>query len=568
MGRLVRVAQWMALLGPLAAVLYVVLRYGVNIPYADQWDFVSFVVADDRGAVRWIDLWSPHNEHRMVVPKLLMLALAEATHWNIIVEMLVSVAFAFASLLLLFALARPTLCEAGPPLRLWATFTLSVYVFSLAQGTNWLWGWQIQWFLSVFAAILSIALATWSLQSPRPWLHIAGAAVAALVCQLSIASGVVVWAASALVLAFHPERRRVLVFWLVAATVFTAIYFVGYERPAGLPALAALEHPVALVLYLGNYLSGPLGRHAAVGVVVGTAFVVFAIVAARRHWRQPERFMPWVALGAFAGVNAVLTAIGRAGLGAVQGLNDRYVTIALLMSVALVPLSILAFRAGPSGRWTSLRPFAAVAGAALLTLSAIAVDIRSMADLAEFNRLMVNSRNCVLTVYAAPDICLKHLHPDLAVVRRATLQLEELGLTSFADKGGRGPTVSLAGPTGTRVWDLERIREDSGWVDRVERDGDALVIGGWARPPRPDMGSAPRVLLTVGKTIVAEAEVVGPSPGLAAHFVDPTLARSGWSVRVEGDRATSAGGLLRAYVVVSDGVLRRLASNVTVLPTR
>lgn len=433
MSRLGRIVEWVALLGPLAAILHVVLRYGVNFPFADQWDFVAFFVVQETGELRWSDIWALHNEHRMVAPKLAMLGLAWLTRWNIVTEMLVSVSLALASLFTLRALARPILDEAGQAIRIWIALTLSLHVFSLSQGTNWLWGWQIQWFLSLFAAILSIALATWSLQAQRPWVNVTGSAAAALVCQYSIASGLVAWGASALVLAFHPLRRRILPLWLALFAIASTVYFIGYVRHGGLPSLlVALDRPLALLEYVGNYLSGPLGRHAAVGIFVAIAFVVLALIAARHQWRKPELFMPWVALGAFAGSNALLTGIGRLGMGAEQGLASRYATIALLMSVALVPLGILAFHAWPAGRRSPLKLAAAVAGAALLTLPAIVVDGRSMTELKDFSRQIIAGRKCVTGIEAETDACLVHLHPDPSVVRLRAPQLKALGLSSFA----------------------------------------------------------------------------------------------------------------------------------------
>lgn len=430
MNRLGRIVEWIALLGPLVAVLHVVLRYGVNFPFADQWDFVAFFVVQERGELRWSDIWALHNEHRMVAPKLAMLGLAWLTRWNIVVEMLVSVSLALASLFVLRALARPILDEAGQATRIWVSLTLSLSVFSLAQGTNWLWGWQIQWFLSLFAAVLSIALATRSLRTQRPWGYVIGSAAAALVCQYSIASGLVAWGASALVLAFHPLRRRILPLWIGLTVAASTVYFIGYVRHDGLPSLLiALDRPLALLEYAGNYLSGPLGRHASVGIAVAIVFITLALTAARHQWRNPERFMPWVALGAFAGGNALLTGIGRLGFGAEQGLVSRYVTIGLLMSVALAPLGILAFRGWPAGRWMKV---GAVAGATLLTLPAILVDARSMTELKDFNRQIIAGRKCVTGIEPETDACLVLLHPDASVVRLRAPQLKALGLSSFA----------------------------------------------------------------------------------------------------------------------------------------
>ena len=430
--RSVRAAYGAALLGPVAVVVLLVLRHGVNVPFWDQWELVGPLTRLQDGTLGWGEIFRQHNEHRMVVPKIVMLSLASLTGWNVVAEMLASTLLAVAVLGLLIALTRPILRPAGPMVRLWATFTISAMLFSQAQWQNWLWGWQVQWFLGALAAVSAIALATWSLASGRPWAHVAGAAAAALACQFSIASGVVVWGCCALVFAFHAQRRRILPIWLAVAIAASAVFLVGYERAPGHPSLlSAVEHPLSFLLFLGNYLSGPLGRHAAIGIAVALGFGVLAVMAARRRRREPQAIVPWIALGAFAGANAALTGIGRVGMGAGRGLSSQYVTIALLMSVSLVPLGIAAFRAGPDAGWTPIQRKAWMGGAALLSFLTILGDIGEWKRAADHAREMIMARDCLLAIEAATDDCLGLLYPDPAAVRAWEPQLRAIRWSGF-----------------------------------------------------------------------------------------------------------------------------------------
>lgn len=416
--------------------MIVILRYGVNVPYAEEWDFIAFFVAHDLGGLRWIDLWAPHNEHRMVVPKIVMLALAPLTRWNLRAEMLLSAALAFLGLLLLLALARPALAEARPWTRIWATFTLSLLVFSLAQVGNWLWGWQVQWYIAVLGAILAIALTTWSLERANPWPHVVAAVLAALVCQYSLASGTVIWVLCAAILAFHAQRLRLLAFWLAVALASIVAYAIGYERPQSLPSLGlALSDPVGLLRYVGYYLAGPFGRHAGNGAAVAAVFAALAWIVCRRHWRRPELFVPWIALAGFVVGNAVLTGIGRLGMGPEQAQTTRYVTISLLMVAATVPLGIVALARVPGGRWPQARRAAGVVGAVALTVSVIATDVRRMRDIREFSQSKAAGRDCVFAIETASDDCLRNLHPNPMTVRERAPQLKSLRLSMFARSG-------------------------------------------------------------------------------------------------------------------------------------
>ncbi len=429
----VRAAYGAALLGPVAVVVLLVLRHGVNVPFWDQWELVGPLTKLQDGTLGWAEIFRQHNEHRMAVPKIAMLSLASLTGWNVVAEMLAGVLLAVAILGLLVALALPILRPSGPTVRLWATFTISAMLFSQAQWQNWLWGWQIQWFLGALAAVSAIALATWSLEKARPWAYVVDAAIAALVCQFSIASGVVVWICGALVFAFHAQRRLILPPWLATAVAASALFLAGYERaPAHPSLLSAVEQPLSFLLFLGNYLSGPLGRHAAIGIAVALGFGVLAVTAARRYRGEPRVIVPWIALGAFAGANAVLTGIGRVGIGAGRGLSSHYVTMALLMSVSLVPLGIAAFRAGADAGRTPIQRKAWISGAALLPLLTILGDIGEWKRAADHAREMNMARGCLLAIETATDDCLGRLYPDPAAVRAWEPQLRAFGWSGFS----------------------------------------------------------------------------------------------------------------------------------------
>ncbi len=567
MDRLARVAYWSALMTPAALVLCLVLGYGVNIPYADQWDFIGYLTLLQDGRLRVADLFSLHNEHRMVFPKLLMLALARATGWNVVAEMLTSVAMVVAGLLLLVKLARPILDRAGRAAEIWAAFTISAMLFSLMQWENWLWGWQIQWFLAVLAAVATVAFATWSLQSPRPWMHVSGAVAAAIVCQLSIASGAAIWVAAGAILGFHRGWRRILPVWAIAAIVVTALYLVGYVRPPHHPSpLVALQHPVSFLIYLANYLSGPLGRSAMIGLAATLAFIGLAAIAAVRHRREPELFMPWIALGAFTGANAVLTGVGRVGFGPEQALESRYVTISMLMSIALIPLGMLAPRAWPAASRPSLRLVAGASGAALLTILTIVGDVRGIAGFDNFHGRMAAARECALVVEDASDDCLRHLYPKAEVVRDRMLVLRAYGWSGFPkDDRRNSATLVLAGPGGTRTWRLEPNDEPGGQIDEAELVGGVLTVRGWAHHPRGNADITRRVVVVAGDTIVGEALVDMERQDVANHFHNPGYLRTGWRLRQEELSGLVGAQRLRAYLILRDGVIALLGGETTVV---
>ena len=78
-------------LSPAIITLSLVARYGVDIPYADEWTFAPLFVKAHTHTLTFSDFFEQHNEHRYVFPKLLLIAFAYLAHGNVRVEMMFSV---------------------------------------------------------------------------------------------------------------------------------------------------------------------------------------------------------------------------------------------------------------------------------------------------------------------------------------------------------------------------------------------------------------------------------------------------------------------------------------------
>ena len=61
---------WLVMLNGHAALT---ARYGRNVPIWDDWDLVPTATGHQPVTAQW--LWSQHNEHRVPIPRLLLLAM-------------------------------------------------------------------------------------------------------------------------------------------------------------------------------------------------------------------------------------------------------------------------------------------------------------------------------------------------------------------------------------------------------------------------------------------------------------------------------------------------------------
>ena len=72
----------------LGYLLVFILWFCVDVPFWDEWDFVPVVGQVYQGTWSIWDIWKPHNEHRLVFPKLVLLTLAWISGWNKLYELL------------------------------------------------------------------------------------------------------------------------------------------------------------------------------------------------------------------------------------------------------------------------------------------------------------------------------------------------------------------------------------------------------------------------------------------------------------------------------------------------
>ena len=139
------------------AVLYVtfVAAYGVNGLWFDDWGFVSLVHAAQTGHLSLGLLWAQHNENRMAIPYLVMLAIALPTHYNTKVVMILD-AVLFVGTFGVWLAIVSSYCQRRVTLPLVAV--CGVVWFSLADWQNALWGFQLAWYLILGALMLMLLL--------------------------------------------------------------------------------------------------------------------------------------------------------------------------------------------------------------------------------------------------------------------------------------------------------------------------------------------------------------------------------------------------------------------------
>ncbi len=353
-----KILSWLILVGGLATVpaaAYLSWISDTDVPYGDMWDLVrEYVTTHGHPPVGW--LIAQHNEHRILILKLLFLADVDLFHGR---EWLFFGSMFVAQFALLGGLAWLLWHWGGFRGSLWrASIGLAAFcLFCPSQWENFCWDFQVSFFLPGCFALLVFLLV---LRCRRPclplteqWSYVILGVAVAFIATFSNANGMLIWP-----LAIGMVALLRLPFKIVGAYAFfgicaSALYFHHYHTPSQTARpFQSLQHPLAVAEYMAKYFgssfpwknvsySVPVGWEA---LALAVALIAWAI--ARGVIREP---LPLVLEGLmlFCLMTAFVTALGRLSFGTGQAVASRYQTWALLFWFSLATLLLLALvRAG------------------------------------------------------------------------------------------------------------------------------------------------------------------------------------------------------------------------------
>lgn len=421
-------------------------RYGMNIPYADDWAILRPVLESYTGSLSFNSLWMQHNEHRLLVGNIITLLLARMTRYNLTADLYCGLAFELLALLLIWRTLAITLRNDSilvRPLALCA----SLLMFSAVLWENWTQAVAcLQFFCGVFWATATVwALAEW----PGRWRGVLVASAAAFLGICTSALGFPLLILILLgILAFGRERRKVLwaqIGFLASwSSTFLAFYFKGYSSMAHSIGSLFGRGGLHAIAYFLAYLGSPFGGKF-IGLelmeVIGLAglawlsFCVFLIL--RRFSELRASALPWMLIGVFAISNAALTAFGRLNFPLPQATSSRYRAIATLLWLAVLVLSASLVRRVLQHSQLRLAVKPALVVALILPVMVYVVSYQGgLAHMSAHSAMMRQALPSLLNYRTAPDEELRYLYPDPSFVRTQSELLEVYRLGPFADYQG------------------------------------------------------------------------------------------------------------------------------------
>jgi len=520
---------------PGGLLLILILKYGVDIPYWDEWQYVSFFEKFSQGTLTLSDLFAQQNEYRQFFPNLIFVGLGWLTKWNKTYELLVSFALACLVSFNIYRLGRLTI-GGSPARRIMIYFLANLLIFSPVQYVNWLLGMQIIYFMPIACLTTCLVIAYSQLGARAKFLS---CMCLATVSTFSSANGILCWLVLPLLTwpdsrGELPNKRWLMLAWIVGFVVSAALYFNGYQKTLGHPSLSeSLIHPVKALGYFSILLGKALepgdmiflkeqfgtGHKiiaAATGLTVAALFTVSALCI-RRDMRLAHRAAGWLMLGTYSIMTAILVTIGRTGFGVEYAFTPRYTTFTLYLPIALVHLlPIILERHVAEGRLSGKKKMLFLVLAGSVVVSHLLIYPFNIRQMSAFSKRLLQSKACLLLINVIEEDCLtENDFPSIEYLKLAANGLDGLKfLRPGLIKSSRVQDIAAAGAQNPEYY---------GSIDSViHRGEDGYTASGWAvLPQRGDAADA--VLLTYDRTdgdsIIFALADTGAERGVVARIL-------------------------------------------------
>lgn len=336
-------------------ILYFILKYGVDVPYNDQWNYAEFFVHYFDGTLTFEELFRLQNEYRQFFPNIIFLGLGLLTDWNVKYEMFVVFLLACLTSYNILRLSFFTL--KGNKWMSWVLFFIAnLFIFSPMQYENWLFGVQIQYLLPMACISSCLLLA---LTKTNKYVALIVCILLSLISSYSTPNGFLCWLLTFPVLLIRSPQKSffrkwpVVLIWLMGIALTLFFYFFDYKNPPDYPSTYSIfEHPIDAIKYFFALLGNPIRivhslQH--ITAVGGVVFFIFILILIYLFYHRKDKLLiqnsiVWLMLATYSLVSAGLVTIGRLGFGLYQSLSSRYTSYTLYLIVAGIFLLALIIR--------------------------------------------------------------------------------------------------------------------------------------------------------------------------------------------------------------------------------
>ena len=540
---------------PVVLLIGFVANFSVNVPIDDEWRLASLFEKIAAGNVTFNDFWALHSNHRILFPKITIAVLAFASRWNINYQLCLSIALAVVTFIALYKLSSMQVKNAGDNLWHLANILTCILLCSLVQHENWLWGFQLAWFL-VNLCFVAAVYALVSNHKLLPYIKISIAAIFCLIASFSLAQGLLSWLAAIPAVAAlegnAARKRKRLILWMLLFAATCAVYSIDYHPSRKASIISLLNKPLVVIDYFLSLLGSPIVRLSGISALVG--FLIFASFLFLgfhfcRKISEHREAVPWLSIGLFSVLSALFITAGRAELGAIQAIeSSRYTTNSILLLIALVQLGQLFVRGKSAINRSYKLVYRVLAG-----LSIGIIIVNSGQAIAQSRSALVykqGAQDCLqLLNYLepsdffknSPESCLRVLSKKTWLVREGAAILDKIGWRKFAKN----------------VEFISNPEQVYGYLDQPQISDKSLTVKknsvfkavGWAVLPE-NLQQPNIVLLSVGErqSFFANGYVNSDSPDIAKTLNSQVYSNARWAFDLQANYLPIAQTEIKAWV--------------------
>jgi len=520
---------------PVVLLIGFVANFSVNVPIDDEWRLANLFEKIATGNVNFNDFWALHSNHRIVFPKIIIAVLAFASRWNINYQLCLSIGLAVITFIAMYSLSSMQVKKTGDDSWHLANILTCILLFSLVQHENWLWGFQLAWFL-VNLCFVAAVYALLSNHKLLPSLRISIAAVFCFIASFSLAQGLLSWlAAIPAVVALEgnvAEKRKRLILWILLFFATCAIYSIDYHPSRKTSIISLLNKPLVVIDYFLSLLGSPIVRLSGISAFVGLLiFGIFLFLAVHfgRKISEHREALPWLSIGLFSVLSALFITAGRAEFGAIQAIeSSRYTTNSILLLIALVQLGQLFVRGKIATKNRNYKVVYRLLAGLLIGI----IIVNSGQAIAQSRSALIykqGAQDCLQLINYletsdffknSPESCLRVLSKKTWLVREGAAIIDKIGWRKLAKN-------------------LEFISNSEkvyGYLDKLQTSQKSFKAAGWAVFPQ-NKKQPNIVLLSVGdkQSFFANAYVNSDSPDIAKTLKSQLYNNARWAVGFSGN---------------------------------
>ncbi|MBD2480930.1 hypothetical protein [Planktothrix sp. FACHB-1365] len=528
---------------PILGIIGFIIKFGVNVPFYDQWVVPALFKKTATGTLQFKDLFELHNNHRILFPRLIFIILGFISSWNIKLELFFSLGLAILTFILLYKLSVNTSKNHNSFFYFTNLLTALIF-FSLAQSENWLWGFQIALFLINLCVIFSCFILTQEQVQPTQKLLIA--TIPCLIASFSSAQGLMSWLAlipSITVLTKEANlRKKYLILWLILFTISTLIYSIEYTQEPKIINLSLLEQLFTASHFFFNLIAAPLTNSytlsLGIGLIIVLNFIGLGFYCFRNRKAQDyllKSCSPWFSIGIFSILCSILITLGRYDYGANYAIDaSRYTTHSLLLIIAVIQLWFIVITQSQTlNKNYSLKLIYSFIAGILVCL----IGVKSEIAIAQAQTDLINKqrgKTCLELINYLEDSNFFKTHPDRCLLR--------LSKTTWWIQDGvkKLQTVHLRNWANNITFKPES-EQVYGYIDfPFSRDQplkikpqDSIVLKGWAIFPQTQ-NQPQLVFFSQGnqQSFFANANVGLNSPDIAQVLDSPLYNYARWQVQI------------------------------------